>query len=90
MKLKVLTPDQLILDQEVTSVTLPGTEGEMTILPKHTAMVATLKKGAVRYKEGNREVSGNKIERGFVEVLKDTVLVMTAGWQTSAGDRENH
>lgn len=67
MKLKIVTPEKLILDQEASSVTLPGTEGEMTILPHHAAMVATLKKG---------KVAGHPIEGGFVEVFKDQVLVM--------------
>ncbi len=67
MKLKILTPAKLILDQEVDSVTLPGTEGQMTILPTHAALIATLKKGKIL----NFEMEG-----GFVEVLKDQVLVM--------------
>jgi len=84
MKLKVLTPEELILDEEVLSVTLPGTEGEMTILPHHAAMVATLKKGPVRYKVGERDNTGNEIEGGFVEVLNNTVLVMTKAWKAVA------
>ena len=81
MRLKIVTREKLILDQEVSSITLPGTEGQMTILPTHTAMVATLKKG---------KVLGYEIEGGFVEVLKDQVLVISKTGQTLAKDRESH
>lgn len=77
MKLKIITPDALVFDEEVLSVTLPGTEGEMTILPRHAALLATLKKGPVRYRRGERPMAETIIEEGFVEVLKDEVLVMT-------------
>lgn len=79
MKLKILTPDALVLEEEVASVTLPGTEGEMTILPTHAAFLATLKKGDVRYRVENQKRQGLRIKEGFVEVLRNEVLVMTQG-----------
>lgn len=78
MKLKILTQDEVVLDTDVASVTLPGTLGEMTILPRHTAMLATLKKGKVRYRnKAGILQAGASIEGGFVEVHKDHVLVLT-------------
>src|SRR3989338_2911153 len=67
MKLKILTPEAIILDQEVESITLPGLLGEMTILPTHAAMVALLKKGRFHYKTANgKESSWFQIDGGFV------------------------
>lgn len=77
MKLKVVTPVQLVLDQEVDSVTLPGSEGQMTILPMHAAMVATLKEGEMYYRTDEKTSSRIQIGKGVVEVLKDQVLVMS-------------
>lgn len=77
MKLRILTTDALVLEQEVDSVTLPGTEGEMTILPHHTAMVATLKKGKLSFGHHGRKEKPLMIGEGVVEVYKDTILVLT-------------
>ena len=90
MKLKILTPEKLIVDQEVDSFTLPGSEGQMTILPTHAAMVATLKEGEIYYRSGEKNSSKSKIAGGFVEVLKNQVLVMTKAWQTSEAGRAGH
>ncbi|MDO8526314.1 MAG: ATP synthase F1 subunit epsilon [Deltaproteobacteria bacterium] len=80
MKLKIVTPEKLILEQEADSVTLPGTEGEMTILPTHAAMTATLKAGKLTYRSGGSK-SGESLSigGGFVEVYKNHVLVITSG-----------
>lgn len=73
MKLKIITPKQLVLDAEVTQVTLPGAEGEMTILPGHTFLMAKLKKGILRAPNHSLEISG-----GLVEVSLDHITVLTA------------
>lgn len=90
MKLKVLTPDKLIFDQEVDSITLPGTEGQMTILPTHTAMVATLKEGEMIARTAEKILAKGKIRGGFVEVLKNQVLVMTKALQTLEAGSLSH
>ena len=79
------------MDQEVESITLPGLLGEMTILPTHAAMVALLKKGRFHYKTANgKESSWFQIDGGFVEVLKNVVLVMTKSWQTQEANPAHH
>lgn len=76
MKLQVVTPKEREVDLDVDSVTLPGSLGEMTILPGHTALVSKLDVGVLSY-----EVSGTNtlvaISRGFVEVLDDQVTVLS-------------
>lgn len=90
MKLKIVTPAKLILDQEVDSVTLPGSEGQMTILPMHAALAATLKEGEMYYRTGEKISPKQTIRGGFVEVLRDQVLVMTRALQTSAANPSPH
>lgn len=76
MKLQVVTPLELEVDLDVDAVTLPGTLGEMTILPGHTALVSSLDVGVVAF-----EVKGKPtliaISRGYVEVLEDQVTVLS-------------
>jgi len=70
LKLKVVTPEKLILEELVDGVTIPTTEGEITILPEHIPLVATIASGdIVAIKDGEHipmEVVG-----GFVETKKE-------------------
>lgn len=90
MRLKIFTPEQVVVDEEVTSVTLPGSVGQMTILPQHASFVSTLKQGPIYYKAGERVVSGHSVDGGVVEVHKNTVLVITKAWQTSEANPSRH
>lgn len=85
MKIKLLTPDKpILLDVETDSVTLPGAVGEMTVLPHHAALLSKLKKGIVRYRLKEKELGRFQIEGGFVEVLKDQVLVLTSACEVNS------
>lgn len=73
LKLKIVTPEKLILEELVDSVTIPTTEGEITILPDHVPLVASIASGdIVAISEGEHipmEVVG-----GFVETKKQNGL----------------
>lgn len=47
LKLKIVTPEKLILEEEVESVTIPTKEGEITILPDHVPLIAPLASGDI-------------------------------------------
>lgn len=44
---ELVSPARLLFSGDVDSVNIPGTEGEMTILPAHAPLLATLKPGVV-------------------------------------------
>ena len=71
IQLRIVTPEKLILEELVDSVTIPTTEGEITILPDHIPLVATIASGdIVAIKDGEHipmEVVG-----GFIETKKIT------------------
>ncbi len=72
MQLTIVTPDKKLVDAQTSSITLPGEEGEMTILQGHTYILAALKNGEIRYTGG----SPVSIEEGWVEVADNQVLVV--------------
>ncbi|MCU1227166.1 MAG: synthase subunit epsilon [Acidobacteria bacterium] len=75
INLTVVTRERKIIDVEVDEVVLPGTDGELGILPGHTPLLATLKIGQMRYRQGttfHRLV----LSWGFAEVLPDRVIVL--------------
>lgn len=74
--LEVVTPEKVVVNEEVQIVVAPGEMGEFGVLIGHTPFLTPLRLGAVRYKD----VSG--VERvvflsgGFAEVLPNKVTIL--------------
>ena len=73
--LEIVTPERLAYSDEVDAVVLPGSEGEMGVLPHHAPLVSTLGVGELRFRKGGIEESF-AIVGGFVQVRPDKVVVM--------------
>jgi F-type H+-transporting ATPase subunit epsilon len=55
LKLKIITPRKIIKEEEVDSISVPTSDGEITILPKHISLFTLLKEGIVKIKTGDKE-----------------------------------
>jgi F-type H+-transporting ATPase subunit epsilon len=75
IKLEIVTPERLVFDETVDGVTLPGSDGELGVLPHHAPLVSTLGIGELRIRTGGVE-EYFAIVGGFVQVLPDSVVVM--------------
>jgi F-type H+-transporting ATPase subunit epsilon len=73
--LEIVTPERLAYSDEVDAVVLPGSEGEMGVLPHHAPLVSTLGVGELRIRKGGTEESF-AIVGGFLQVRPDKVVVM--------------
>ena len=75
IRLKVVTPGRLVLDEEVDEVTAPGVKGEFGVLPNHISFLTLLEPGEMSYKQGATRrflaVSG-----GYAEVLDNVMTVL--------------
>ncbi|HEV2583163.1 MAG TPA: F0F1 ATP synthase subunit epsilon [Ktedonobacteraceae bacterium] len=75
MHVDVVTAERELYSGEAEELIAPGSEGEMGILPRHAALLATLKAGQMIIKLGGLEeplfVSG-----GFIEVSNNQVTVL--------------
>ena len=73
--LKVLTPEGSILEGDVSEVTLPGSEGELGVLPAHAALLTKIIPGALAYRapEGQGTIA---VGRGVAEIRDDRVIVL--------------
>lgn len=76
LKLKVITPDQLLVDKEVQEVGLPGLEGCLGILPGHSPLLVTLGDGDITYRISDKEETYG-ISGGYAEVHADRIQVFT-------------
>lgn len=50
MRLRIITPKQVVFEDEVAALTAPSVEGEITILPHHTKLFSLLKEGVLKIK----------------------------------------
>jgi F-type H+-transporting ATPase subunit epsilon len=67
LKLKVVTPERLILEELADQVSLPTTGGELTILPNHIPIIIRLKAGDI-VALINGEYAPMAVAGGFLEV----------------------
>lgn len=76
IKLQIITPTRTILDEEVESLILTTTEGEMGVFYDHEPVVALLGYKQVAYKQEGKKKYATTMG-GFVEVTKDKVTILT-------------
>jgi F-type H+-transporting ATPase subunit epsilon len=67
LKLKVVTPDKIITDEVVDSVSLPTTSGVITVLNKHIPLVSAIKAGEMIIRKAGAGV-GYSVYKGLVNV----------------------
>ena len=73
--LQIVTPDRLLVQDQVDEVEVPGSEGYFGVLPGHTPMLAALAVGELWYRKG-LEKTYLSIAFGFAEVLPDRVTIL--------------
>src|ERR1051326_1180043 len=75
IELQIVTPDRLLVREQVDEVEIPGTEGYFGVLPGHTPMLASLAVGEMWYRKG-QEKTYLSLAFGFAEVLPDRVTIL--------------
>ncbi len=72
---ELVSPAKLVFSGDVDSVQLPGSEGEMTILPQHAPLITTLRPGfvVVAGSQGPQKIF---VRGGFAEVNPKGLTVL--------------
>lgn len=73
--LEVVTAERSVFSEDVDAVTVPGTDGELGILPQHTTLLTALSFGNLHIRSGAEEVD-IAVGGGFLEVRPDKVVVL--------------
>jgi F-type H+-transporting ATPase subunit epsilon len=77
LKLSILSPERrLVQSVIVDEVTLPGSEGQIQVLPGHSPMIGTLVTGAFQYRSPNKGTVVGVLTTGFFEVKHDEIHVL--------------
>ena len=75
IKLEVVTPERVVISEDVDEVVLPGIEGEFGVLHGHIPFLTALKVGVLTYTvDGAQEHLA--VSWGYVEVTGDNVKVL--------------
>ena len=77
MRLRVLIPDEILLDQEVIKVTAEAINGSFTLLPRHIDFVSALVPSILSYSTGEGEEEFLAINEGILIKCGDDVRVST-------------
>ncbi|MGK5095027.1 F0F1 ATP synthase subunit epsilon [Deltaproteobacteria bacterium TL4] len=83
LRLEVVTPQRILVEVDVDSVTLPGSEGELGILPEHIPLLTTLNTGLMTYRIGGK-VHAVAVHWGYAQVEGNQVVVLAELAETAA------
>jgi F-type H+-transporting ATPase subunit epsilon len=76
LTVQIVTAEREVLrEDDVDMVVAPGSEGDMGILPRHAALLSTLRPGTLRITRGGQEHT-MAVSGGFMQVANNRVLVL--------------
>lgn len=76
MHIVIAKVDEVFFDGEAASMTVPGAEGEMTVLGQHMPLITTLKQGSIVVREAGVAEKIFPIQSGVLEVRRDGATVI--------------
>ena len=75
IKIDIVTAERSVFSEEVDIVIVPGIDGELGILPRHTPLMTALKPGEIIARKGTDEYS-LVVSGGFLEVRPERVIIL--------------
>jgi F-type H+-transporting ATPase subunit epsilon len=74
--LEIISPEKLLLAKPVDMVVIPGTEGDLGILPGHSKLITGLRGGLVDLYENGKITDRFFVSGGFAEVTEERCSVL--------------
>ena len=74
--LDVVTPSVIIVSEPVEMVVVPGSDGQIGVLPRHSKVISTLDRGLVDIFNDNKISSQIMIDGGIAEINETTVTIL--------------
>ncbi len=76
IKFEIATPEKVLMKEDILSVSVPTTSGELTILPDHIPLISILKSGVLEIHLLDGGISLMSVSGGFLEVLKNKIVIL--------------
>ena len=77
LNFEIISPDELVFNQEIDLVILPGVEGDFGILKNHMPFLTYLRLGLVYIYKDKKLIKSFIVNKGVVEVLKNKCTLLT-------------
>ena len=73
----LVSPEQLVFNDRVGMIIVPGKEGDIGVLPGHSKLLSSLRSGRVMvYGEGKQLLQSFFVSSGFVEINPEKCIVL--------------
>ena len=76
-KFEIVSPEKIIFSNDVTMVTLPSYEGDMSVLKYHISIMTFLRPGIVRVQKNNVNFKEFFVQDGTIEYFKDCLTLLS-------------
>lgn len=73
---ELVSPESLVISEQVEMVVIPGAEGDMGILPKHAATVTTLRPGLIDIYKNHKIEKRIFVSSGFANIHEEGCTVL--------------
>ena len=74
--LEIVTPSMVLVSEPVEMVVLPGSDGNIGALPRHSKVMSSLDRGVVDILNDNKIVSRIMIDGGIAEINETSVTIL--------------
>ncbi|MER8787767.1 F0F1 ATP synthase subunit epsilon [Mesorhizobium sp. M0983] len=68
-KFELVSPERLLVSEQVESVVIPGAEGEMTVMAHHASVMTTIKPGVVTLRTAQGKEERYVVFGGFADIV---------------------
>lgn len=83
--LRILTPEKVVFDGEVTTTKIPGLEGYFEVLKDHAPLISLLREGSVNTTDTTGQKHTWVVTGGVVEVFKNNVRLLADAVKDTKG-----
>lgn len=75
-KFELVSPERLLVSEDVESVVVPGADGEMTVMAKHAPVMTTVQPGVVTVKTAAGKSDRYVVFGGFADILPEACTLL--------------
>ncbi len=76
IKFELVSPERVLMSEDIEQAVVPGSEGEFTVLPGHSPVISTLRPGVLTVTSEGNKVRRLFVKDGFAEVKPEQLVVL--------------
>ena len=77
-KFEIISPERIVFSDNVTMITLPSYEGDMSILKNHISIITFLRPGIIKVQKKKGDFDDFFVQDGTAEYFNDNLVVLSA------------